>query len=792
MMKLNFNDDWFYGHAGQKERIAITLPHDAMMSEKRSIDSISGSNISWFVGHDYWYERSFQATEDYLTHNIVVEFEGVYHNAEVFLNDQKLANRPYGYSNFYVDLTGKIKSGTNIIRVSVHNSDQPNSRWYTGSGIFRPVYLYLLPKKHIKLNGIQIKTLDYLRGEIEVRIKTNVPGEARIEIIDENQVISSQEEKLAGDTKIICKVPNTKLWSPETAHLYKCKVTFFEDEQTVEFGIRSIQCDAKRGFCINGKRIILRGACIHHDNGLLGACAYNYAENRKVKLLKEAGYNAIRSAHNPCSKALLKACDEQGMMIVDEFVDCWYIHKTKYDYVNYFNDWWRTDLKDMVEKDFNHPSVIMYCLGNEVSETAQKRGITLTGEMTEYLHSLDDSRPVTCGINIFFNYLSSLGFGVYTDEKAEKVIQNAEKGKTKNKAVGSEFFNQLASKLGDKTMKIGATLLGSDLKTRDAFAKLDVAGYNYGILRYKKDVKKYPNRVILGTETFCKDAGEFMRLAGQYPAIIGDFVWAGMDYLGEAGIGSHEYKDYAKNYDLGVGWISAGSGRLDLTGNQLAEAAYTKVAFGIDPIHIAVVPVDNYKNRHSPSAWKMTNARCSWSWNGCDGMTTRVEVYANAYKIELFINEKLVGVKRGVRNCRANFITKYYAGEIKAVAYNRDGNMIASTFLRTAEEKTILGVYPEACEINHDDLAYIRFKYTDELGILKPLARGRINLSVTGGKLLGFGHACPYNEDGYHHDFSDTYYGEALAIIKPESECIEVKATSPFGQGYAEIKVKNL
>ena len=792
MKKIDFNDNWFYGHLGQNDRTPISLPHDAMLGEKRTADSFGDFNISWFEGHDYWYEKTFQAEDVFFQNKVIVEFEGVYQNAEVYLNEEKLAFRPYGYSNFYVDLTGKLRAGTNVIRVDVHNSRQPNSRWYTGSGIYRPVYLYLLPEKHIKLNGIQIKTLDYAQGEIGVRIRTNVPGEAKIEIIYDNRVISSKFEHLEGDSTIICKVPDAKLWSPDIANLYKCKVSFYKDEQIVEFGIRSIQCDAKNGFCINGKRVILRGACIHHDNGLLGACSYEYAEKRKIKLLKEAGYNAIRSAHNPCSKAMLKACDEQGVLVIDEFVDCWYIHKTKYDYVNYFEDWWQTDIKDMVEKDFNHPSVIMYSTGNEVSETAQKRGIELTGQMTAYLHNLDDSRPVTCGINVFFNYLSSLGFGVYTDEKAEKAVRDAKKGKIKKKAVGSEFFNRLAGKLGDKTMKLGAALYGSDLKTKDAFANMDVCGYNYGILRYKKDVKKYPDRVILGSETFCKDAGEFMRLAEQYPAIIGDFVWAGMDYLGEAGVGAHEYKDYAKDFSSGVGWISAGSGRIDITGQQLAEVAYTKVAFGIDPIHIAVVPVDNYKNKHSPSAWKMTNARCSWSWNGCDGMKTRVEVYARAYKIELYINDKLVGVKRGLRNCRGNFVTKYYAGEIKAVAYDEEGNKLASTFLRTAEENTILGIYPEASEINHDDLAYIRFKYTDELGVLKPLARGRINLSVRGGKLLGFGHACPYNEDGYHKNFSDTYYGEALAIIKPEGEKIEVKATSPYGQAYAEIKVNNL
>ena len=260
---------------------------------------------------------------------------------------------------------------------------------------------------------------------------------------------------------------------------------------------------------LNGKRTILRGACIHHDNGVLGACCYEDAEWRKIRILKENGYNAVRSAHNPCSKALLDACDHLGMLVMDESVDQWYIHKTEYDYVNYFMDWWKQDLKDMVEKDYNHPSVILYSTGNEVSETAQPRGIALTKEMTEYLHGLDPTRPVTCGINIFFNFLSSIGLGVYSDEKARKEVEKPQK----KKAVGSEFFNNMAGLLGDEFMKRGATLHGCDVKTRDAFANMDIAGYNYGIYRYKHDLKKYPRRLILGSETFCKDAYQFYELA---------------------------------------------------------------------------------------------------------------------------------------------------------------------------------------------------------------------------------------------------------------------------------------
>ena len=272
---------------------------------------------------------------------------------------------------------------------------------------------------------------------------------------------------------------------------------------TETFGVRKVEWGTD-GFLLNGKRYIIQGACIHHDNGLLGAVCDPDAVARKVRLLKANGYNAIRSAHNPCSKALLTECDRQGMLVMDEYIDHWYIHKTEYDYVDHFNDWWHQDLTDMVEKDYNHPCVVLYSTGNEVSETAQKRGIALTKEMTDFLHGLDDSRPVTCGVNIFFNFLSSIGFGVYSDEKAKKKAERAEKAKqrgektSKKKAVGSQFFNNLAGLLGDEFMKRGATLHGCDVKTRDAFANMDIAGYNYGIYRYKRDLKKVPAAVDFG------------------------------------------------------------------------------------------------------------------------------------------------------------------------------------------------------------------------------------------------------------------------------------------------------
>ena len=426
MRKIAFNDGWTCRHAGDSGKgKPVTIPHDAMLDEKRTQESLGGINVGWFEGFDYVYEKEFSVPQEYEDFRVVFEFEGVYRNAEVYLNGKRAGFRPYGYTNFYVEANGFLHFGMkNQIQVIAHNADQPNSRWYSGAGIYRPVSLYILPKKHIAVNGVKISTVKICPAVIDVKVETSAPGELELEIFEGESPVSGQEpivkakQSADGTLQMQLEIPNAKLWSTESPFLYTCRVRFEADEIEEVFGIRKIEWSEENGFLMNGNRVILRGACIHHDNGVLGACCYPEAEERKIRILKENGYNAIRSAHNPCSKALLDACDRVGMLMMDEYVDVWYIHKTKYDYAGQLADWWKQDLKDMVDKDYNHPSVIMYSTGNEVAETAQKKGIALTGDMTNYLHSLDSTRPVTCGINIFFNFLSSIGLGVYSDDKA--------------------------------------------------------------------------------------------------------------------------------------------------------------------------------------------------------------------------------------------------------------------------------------------------------------------------------------------------------------------------------------
>ncbi len=795
MKKYDFCKSWIFTRGG--ESVTVDLPHDAMFSEPRQDGNPSGKNGAYFAGGDYEYTKKFIPPEEWKGSFVYFVAEGVYRCGEVYLGGEKLAARPYGYLPVTADLTEKLVYGEeNELRVTAKNSEQPNSRLYTGAGMYRPAYVYVLPERHILPHGVKIKTTDFGARAFELEVRTNADGEADASVSYGDRTLwSGKFAVVGGRATVTGEAADAPLWSADEPNLCTVEVKFGDDFRRFAFGFRKVEWSARTGLLVNGKRELLRGACIHHDNGPVGAAAHPFAEERKVRLMKEAGYNALRMAHNPCSEAMLDACDRLGMYVLDEYVDMWYIHKDKYDYASYHADWWERDLRDIAERDYNHPSVIMYSTGNEVAETGEERGIKLTEDMTEYLHSLDDTRPVTCGVNIFFNFLYSMGMGQYSDKKAEKNakrLAEAAKKKKKKKANGSEFFNNLAGLFGARFMKFGATLRGSDRRTRDAFAQMDVAGYNYGINRYKKDVKKYPDRIILGTETFCSDAYKFIEFAKDHPALIGDFVWSGMDYMGEVGVGSWVYADRTDDFSGGAGWLSAGSGRVDLCGGMLGEAAYTRVAFGLDEMRVAAVPPCHAGKKHSPSAWKFTDAIESWSFDGCEGIKTKVEVYVRAAKVAVFLNGRRAGVRKLGNDCRAVLRVPYESGELTAAAYDGDGKEICRRTLRTAGKETVLTAKAECDRITPDGLAYIRLRYTDAEGVLKPLVRSRIKVTaVTGGRLVALGHACPYNPDGFGGTDTDTYFGEALAVVMPDgSGSVRLEAESEYGRASAETEVE--
>jgi beta-galactosidase len=767
MKRYDFNQDWTCKSLKTGKTIPVTLPHDAMRTERRVNTSLGEGNIGWFEGGDYEYRKTFTPGPELAGKKLLLEFESVYHNAEVWINGKKAMYRPYGYTNFYVESDGFLKpDGENEIRVIAHNSDQPNSRWYSGTGIFRPVWIWAAEEKHIVINGVKIETLSARPAKIRVRVETSVPGDVELEILDGDTAVA----KAIGKNEFVLDIPKAKLWNVDTPNLYTARATFGEDVVEETFGIRTLTWTPDKGVAINGQRVVIRGACIHHDNGLLGACTYPEAEERRIRILKEAGYNSVRSAHNPCSKYLLDVCDRLGMLMMDEYVDCWYMHKTQHDYASYVGEWWKQDMKDMVDKDFNHPSVIIYSTGNEVAETAQAKGISLQKDFTEYLHQLDPTRPVTCGINIFFNFLSSMGMGVYSDEKAQqqaeaakKAAQDAKAKKPKKKHVGSEFYNVLAAKLGCDFMKFGASLPPCDWKTKDAFAAMDIAGYNYGNWRYRKDARKYPNRLILGSETLIGDAYDFWEVAKTTPQVVGDYVWAGWDYIGECGDGGPEFADYKT--DAPEDRIRGGTCRIDVTGKKTPEVDYTRVAFELDKgPYLAVHPVYE-KEKPAISGWQLTRAMRSWTYPGCDGQETDVEVYARAASVELFVNGKSVGKKKP-KKARAIFRTAYHDGELSVTAYDKAGKEIGRDTLRTAGAETILRLEPEKTVCHPGEMVYFRMRYTDRNGEVKPMEKHRIAVSAENGTVMGTANGSCYFQGNYAQHEVPTYFAEAQTVVQ--------------------------
>lgn len=756
----------------------IDLPFDCMLREKRDASSEGGVNSAWFVGGDYHFTKTFPRPEMKEGDVAILEFEGVYRDAEVYLNGDLLAKNDYGYNCFFVDITNALAKD-NTLSVVCHNAEQPNSRWYTGTGIYRPVHLHILPKRHIELNSLRVLPLAIEDGSLSIAADLSEDGEVQGTVHDQEgkEVASFKAHSHENRIECITIIPLPHLWSAEDPYLYTLKLRFGDDEQIVRFGFRVLSY-GKDGFFINGKRLLLKGACIHHDNGILGAVSYRDVEFRKVRLLKSLGYNAIRSAHNPIGKYLLEACDELGMYVMDEYVDCWYIHKTKHDYVSKLMENWKEDIALMVAKDYNHPSVIMYSSGNEVSETAQEKGIALTKEFTDYFHSLDGSRPVSCGINIFFNALSSLGFGVYSDKKAEKNTQ----AKAKKQEVGSAFFNAIANFAGSNVMKVGAMLPICNRKTRGAFANMDIAGYNYGIFRYKGDLNRYPDRLILGSETFCSDTRRWLKLAENDPRIVGDFVWSGMDYLGECGIGSWVNEDDAPSFDHGPGWISAGSGRIDITGKILGEGVYTQVMYGVKRIGLAIIAPKEHVCKHSRSAWKYSMAMPYYDFPGQEGGKVTAEVYSCDEKVALYLNDKLIGRKKVHKRGNTKFSFAYAPGELRAVGY-QDGREVAATSLSSGKEGNHLTIFQENDISPNDKLLFIRLRLGDADGVIRPYLKSRIKIKeVTGGTLLGLGSGCPYYPDSYLSDEGQTYEGEMLAIFRvDEPESFAFVAQSDFG-----------
>ncbi len=744
-MELDFCKGWTFHKIGYAA-IPVDLPHDAMLLEEREGSCQNGVNTGYFPGGKYQYEKQFVLTDADIKKNISIHFEGVYQNSTISLNGRDVGRHRYGYSAFDVDLTEAALAGENRLIVSVDNSLEPNCRWYSGSGIFRPVQLLIREDPWIR--DVEVKTLSIEPARINVQVTCSQKSQVRVAIYDGDRLV-------AEDQPGVIEVPDAKLWTAETPYLYECRVQTPTDEKRIEIGIRSLVWSAKQGLLVNGQRVLLRGGCIHHDHGVLGACEYYDAEERRIRILKENGFNAVRIAHNPASQITLSICDRLGMYVMDETFDGWYIPKTYHDYARWFAKDWKADVEAMVVSAKNHPSVIMYSIGNEVSETADMKGVEVGAMLTDYVHGLDDSRPVTAGINVLLNVYTHMGMGVYKEKGDYEAIPLEEKKGYKEKKTGSAFFNAMAQKLGALMFFMSKGKKG-DKACRDIAEKLDILGLNYASSRYDADVIRYPDRMMVGSETMVADLAYNWARVKKYPQLIGDFVWSAWDYLGEACLGDWTYHSYE-----GLPLL-AGQGMIDITGKPLAAMYYMQIVWGLrkEPF-VCVRPLNHAKESPSAGAWQFTNAIDSWTWHGYEGSKAVVEVFADADYVQLECNGSLIGKKK-VKNMRCKFSLKYQPGSIKARAMDAGGREIASTTLCSGKAQPRLTVIPEPMQ----ELTYLPITFTDEDGILLPYIEQKVTVETDGPELLGLGSALCKTNESYLSSAFTSYRGRLLAVVR--------------------------
>ena len=753
MKKINFCQDWQFREMG-KEKQSVLLPHDATQLSGRAADAASGSGYAYYKGGCYEYSKSFEAPVEWKNQAVSLLFEGVYPQAKVILNGTEIGGCAYGYSQFETALTNLKYGEENKITVIVDNTATPNSRWYAGAGIYRPVWLVRGNADRIPLSGLRVTTLSH--DPALIRVETQVIGEGKIhiEIHDGNTVVAQAD---GNDATI--SIPNAKLWNAEHPHLYTCKATLTYDEMILDeaevaFGIRTIAWNEK-GLFINGEKTLLRGGCVHSDNGILGSRTFDEAEWRKIRKLKEWGFNAIRSAHNPLCRAALEACDALGMYVMDETWDMWDKHKNPYDYAGRFPENWKQDVQAMVAKDYNHPSVILYSIGNEVTEPAQEKGVALAAEIVKEVKKNDSSRPITAGINITLLLMAKMGVNVFNTDSAEKTERQQD--------ADSTAFNEMAAQSGTR-MVMAAASEKADQVSAPILDLLDIAGYNYAQSRYENEQNLHPGRVIVGSETYPQDIAANWKLIEKCPWVIGDFMWTAWDYLGEVGIGGWVFdpKDmaFAKPYP----WKLADTGALDILGNDNAEAGLAAAVWGLlGKPYIAVRPLNNHSKPWAHAMWRGSNAIPSWSWRGCEGEEAEIEIYTQAETAELYLNGISLG-KQKVHDCKAIFSTAYQPGELRAVAYHTDGS-VSENVLRSADGKTCITIAPESRPEN-DKVLFADITLRGENGEIESNMDEKLTVSVTGGDLLAFGSANPKTEDVFSDGSYTTYYGRSLAAIR--------------------------
>jgi beta-galactosidase len=786
-----FPDGWTYrspvgpfAAAGGDAAIAtpVRLPHDALRDADRSADVPSKGGGAYSPPGAFTYLNEFDVPADWAGKVVRLEVQGAYRRAMVFLNDEFAGNRADGYARFFVDLTPYLRFGTpNTLRIETRSGE--DSRWYSGAGLHRPVLLHVDEAVHIVPDGVRVTTIRVEADQAVIEVATTVTNRAiNTAQVDVVTAVTAPDGSAAeadrtpltlapGRTSVVRQrlyIQNPELWNVDSPSLYSVHTRLADGHSigaddtsaddatagiTTAIGIRTVTVDPKKGLRINGEEVLLRGACVHSDNGPLGAASIARAEERRIQLLKDAGFNAIRAAHNPASPSMLDACDRLGMLVIDEAFDMWTRGKTNYDYAAEFPQWWAADLESMVAKDFNHPSVIMYSIGNEIIEVGTPHGAAWARDLAEHLREFDPTRLVTNGVNAFLAVI---------DELAD--ILEADQG-----------LNELMGDMGGG-MNALSTSDAVTRRTAESSSVLDVLGLNYAEGRYTLDAELYPHRVLFGSETFPTQIGTLWPLVRDNANVIGDFTWTGWDYLGEVGIGATSYaEDPEANAQLEreYPYLTAWSGDLDITGFRRPASYYREIVFGLrsEPAIAVLRPERHGQTVTMQSPWAWSDSITSWTFPGFEGAPVTVEVYADADEVALVRDgtEVARGPVGGTRPMVATLETVYHPGVLTAIAY-RDGTETGRTSLTSATGAALLTATVDRSSIRADgsDLAYVAIELRDAAGELFTGSDRSVQVDVAGaGILAGLGSGNPKTAERFDSASRDTFDGRALAIIRP-------------------------
>ena len=728
----------------------VDLPHDWDIFEGPvSGEGATGTGGGWFEAGKGEYRKTFATPNADI---VKLHFEGVYQKAEVYVNGQKAGQHHYGYTPFTVDVTkylNKDKKKINEVVVKVDNSEQPNCRWYSGSGIYRHVWLETKPALHIAENGVFVTTPEVSAAKAKMQVEVTVQNESQA---DRNATVVVGGSQLmvavkAGESKTVSTtlyVNNPRLWSPESPTLYEAKVELKEngttiDNATAKYGIRSFSFDAEKGFVLNGKPLLINGACVHHDDGVLGAMAFDDAEIRKVRQMKEAGFNLIRTSHNPTTRAFLDACDSIGMLVIDEAFDGWRTQKNPYDYSTVIDSCYREDIHAMVLRDRNHPSVISWSIGNEVIERKDIRVIQTAKLLKQAILDCDTTRPVTEALCAW----------------------------------------------------------DSDWEIYDPhFDVLDIGGYNYMIFKHASDHQRNPKRVMWQTESFPRDAFKNWAVVNDFPYIVGDIVWTGLDYLGESSIGRYYYEGERPGehwFDGGFPeWHGAYCGDVDITGWRKPISHYREVLWHNDtPLYMAVKEPDGYHGKILETSWSVWPTWESWTWPGWDGKPVEVEVYTRQPEVKLYLDDQLIGTKQVSRDTefKAVFSVPYKAGTLRAEAGGE------SVILKTAGEPARLRLTPDRTTMTADgqSLTFITVEVVDKQGTPVPEAAISCEAIVKGaGTLLAFASADLKDTEPYTSPRVKTWKGRALLVVRSTQKkgSVSVSIRSPLPTASLTLKSK--